>query len=281
VPEAMLRSVPRSYNVLCAWSMMLRVIIIALLLLHLTGCSWLYARSSYDFVPLPGNNQIVYEVGAQDMAKLVDANFMASLSRVEKRQYMPFKDVKAIKVYVFNDRKRYANFSLASVLTRGSSATDEVYLSDKLRERIDTLPSILTHELSHVHTRQYTGTFKYVTDIPSWFLEGLAVSVSSGGGAENVSVEQAQTAIRETLRFKPEDTGRLIPRSAHSYGLEPHMYYRQASDFVDYLCKNNPNGFEAALKDVLNGDSFRDVWPKHYGKNIQILWLQYLVDIGA
>ena len=260
---------------------MMRKVIIAVLLLHLTGCSWVYARLTYDFVPLPGNSKIFYEPGVEDLAKLVDANFAVSLSRVEKQQYVPFKDVKAIRVYVFNDRKRYADFSHASVLTRGSSTTDEVYLSEKLREKIDTLPSILTHELSHVHIRQYTGTFKYVADVPSWFLEGLAVSVSSGGGAENVTAEQAQTAIRKALRFEPEDTGRLIPKSAHSYGLEPHMYYRQASVFVEYLRKTNPKGFEAALKDVLNGDSFRDVWQKRYGKNISELWLQYIEGNGA
>ncbi len=261
---------------------MMRKVIIAILLLHLTGCSWVYARWTYDFVPLLGNNQIVYEPGAEDLAKLADANLATSLGRVEKQQYVPFKDVKAIRVYVFNDRKRYANFSHASVLTRGSSTTDEVYLSEKLREKIDTLPNILTHELSHVHIRQYTGTFKYVADLPSWFLEGLAVSVSSGGGAENVTAEQAQAAISKGLRFEPDDSGRLIgPKSAHSYGLEPLMYYRQASVFVEHLSKTNPNGFEAALKDLLNGDSFREVWQKHYGQNISELWLRYIEGIGA
>ena len=241
----------------------------------------MYARLTYDFIPLPGNGQIFYEPGAEDLAKLVDAHLAVSLARVEKQQYVPFKDAKAIKVYVFSDRKRYANFSYASAQTRASATTDEVYLSEKLRERIDTLPNILTHELSHVHIRQYTGTFKYVTNLPSWFLEGLAVSVSSGGGAENVTVEQAQAAIRKIPRFKPEDSGSLIrQKSAHSYGLEPHMYYRQASIFVVYLIQTNPKGFEAALKDVLNGNSFREVWQKHYGLNIAELWLRYEKSIG-
>jgi hypothetical protein len=260
----------------------MREIIVAVLFLHLTGCSWVYARWTYDFLPLPGNSQIVYEPGAEDLAKLVGANFAASLDRVEKQQYLPFKAVKAIKVYVFNDRKRYANFSHAPVLTRGSSTTDEVYLSEKLREKIDTLPNILAHELSHVHIRQYTGTFKYIEDLPSWFLEGLAVSVSSGGGAENVSVEQAQAALRAAHRFEPDDSGRLIgPKSAHSYGLEPHMYYRQAGIFVKYLNNTNPKGFELALRGVLNGERFREVWKKYYGQTILELWLRYEKDIGA
>lgn len=262
---------------------MMRNFIVAILLLNLTGCSLVYSRLTYEFVPLTGNSQIVYEPGAEDLAKLVAANFATSVSWIEKQQYAPFKDAKAVKVYVFNDRNRYANFSQASVLTRGSSTTDEVYLSEKLRERIDTLPSILTHELSHVHIRQYAGTFKYVTDLPSWFLEGLAVSVSSGGGAENVTSEQAQAAIRKGLRFEPDNSGRLIgPKSAHSYGLEPHMYYRQANIFVEYLSGTNPKGFEAAIQDLLIGTKFGDIWKKHYGQSILDLWLGFINrDIGA
>ena len=260
----------------------MRNLVVIILLINLTGCSWVYSRLTYEFVPLMGNSQIVYEPGAEDLARLADANFAASVSRIEKQQYAPFKDAKAIRVYVFNDRNRYANFSHASVLTRGSSTTHEVYLSEKLRERIDTLPSILTHELSHVHIRQYAGTFKYITDLPSWFLEGLAVSVSSGGGAENVTSEQAQVAMRKGLRFEPDDSGRFIgPKSAHSYGLEPHMYYRQASIFVEYLNRTNPKGFDAALQDTLNGNKFGDVWKKHYGQSILDLWLGFNKDIGA
>lgn len=224
----------------------------------------------------------MHEPGAEDLAKLVDANLAVSLARVEKHQFLPFKDAKAIKVYIFNDRKRYANFSHASVLTRGSSTRDEVYLSEKLREKIDTLPNILAHELSHVHIRQYTGTIKYITDLPGWFLEGLAVAVSSGGGAETVTTEQAQAAVRQARRFEPDDTGRWIGhKSAHSYGLEPHMYYRQAGDFVSYLRLSRPEGFEAALKDLLDGRSFREVWRIHYGQDISELWLGYEKSIGA
>ncbi len=260
----------------------MRNILAAILLLHVTGCSWAHARWTYDFVPFPGNSQILYEPGAQDLAKRVDANLALSMDRVEKNQYAPYKDVKAIKIYVFNDRKRYANFSHASVLSRGSSTTDEVYLSEKLRERLDTLPNILTHELSHVHIRQYTGTFKYIEDIPGWFLEGLAVCVSSGGGAENVTTQQAESALRRTPRFVPEDTGSLLrQKSAHSYGLEPHMYYRQAGNFVAYLKQTDPMGFEAAFNALLNGERFRDVWKKHYGRAISDLWRGYEKHLGV
>lgn len=255
-------------------------VIISVLLL--TGCSFVYARLMYDFVPLPENNHILYESGAEDLAKLAAAGLAIGINKVEKRQFVPFKNRQTIKVYVFNDRNHYANFSRASILTRGSSTTDEIYLSEKLRERIDTLPNILVHELSHVHIRQYTGTFKYLTNIPGWFLEGMAVSVSSGGGAENVTPAQARAAVRSGARFEADDSGRIIGhKTAHDYGLEPHMYYRQTSLFVEYLQKINPDAFEATLVDIVNGGGFREAWPKHYGRTMSELLRDFQRSIGA
>jgi len=233
-------------------------------------------------MPLPGNSQIFYEPGAEDLAKLVADNFQLSLDQVQRQQYLPFKDSKAIKIYVFNDREHYAHFSHASIQTRGSSTTNEVYLSEKLREKIDALPNILVHELSHVHIRQYTGTFKYIKDIPGWFLEGIAVVTSSGGGAENVSSEEARLAIRNAVRFESDDSGSIFGhKSAHNYNLKLHMYYRQAGLFVEHLKNTNPEAFKAAFVDVLNGASFRDAWPKYYGHTIAELWSDYEKSIRA
>ncbi len=256
--------------------------LVAISIFLLAGCSLVYAHLTYDFLPLPENKQIFYEAGAQDLAKLAAAELAISIDKVEKLQFVPFKNRGAIKIYVFNNKNHYANFSNASALTRGSSTTDEVYLSEKLRERINSFPNILVHELSHVHIRQYVGTFKYLTNIPGWFLEGIAVSVSSGGGAENVTQVQGQASIRNAVRFAPDDSGRIIGhKTAHNYGLEPQMYYRQASLFVEYLQKTNPSAFEGSLVDIVSGASFREVWPKHYGHTISELWRSFERSIGA
>jgi len=73
---------------------------------------------------------------------------------------------KKIEVFVFRDKERYSNYSAASERTRGSATTNEIYISPIIRDRIDTFSSILMHELSHVHIRQYIGTWNYVNDIP-------------------------------------------------------------------------------------------------------------------
>ncbi len=265
---------------------MRKALVVAAILL-VVGCflayaRLVYARLAYDFVTLPENSQILYEAGAEDLAKLAAAELALGMSKVERRQCLPFNSRQLIKIYIFNDRNHYANFSNAPAITWGSSTTDEIYLSEKLRERISTLPNILIHELSHVHIRQYVGTFKYIKDIPGWFLEGLAVSVSSGGGAGDITAEEAQTALENGNRFEPDDSGSIIgPKTAHNYGLEPKMYYRQAGLFVDYLQKTNPHAFEAALVGVLNGASFREVWPMHYGRTIADLWQSFEKSIRA
>ncbi len=222
----------------------------------------------------------MYEQGAEDLAKLVADSIATSMSRVEQQQYVPFKDGESITIYVFNDREHYARFSHASILSRGSSAMDEVYMSGKFREKRETLPNILVHELSHVHIRQYTGSLQYIKDVPGWFLEGIAVLTSSGGGAENVTVEQAETAIRKDIHFEPHDSGSIVGhKSAHDYGLKPHMYYRQASLFVEYLQTSNREAFKATFVDILNGVSFRDVWTKYYGHTVSELWSNFVTTI--
>lgn len=260
--------------------MTLKRIILAIVIALLATFGYLiYPRIAYDFIVYDGSNHIFYESGAEDLAQLVAVNLPSSLDKVQKTQYVPFKDPDAIKVYVFNDIERYARFSHASKLTRGSSTTDEVYLSAKLRDKIDTLPGILIHELSHVHIRQYTGTWRYIRDIPGWFLEGIGVLVSSGAGAETVSEQQALQYLKENSEFELQATGGAFRHKyAHDYGLKPHMYYRLASLYVKYLRESNPQAFEAAFKDMLQGSSFRDAWTKRYGKSDAKLWQEFITS---
>ena len=62
----------------------MRHTIIILLSLLLTGCSWTYARLTYDFESQPGHPQILYEPGAEDMAQLVATHLGASIGKVEQ-----------------------------------------------------------------------------------------------------------------------------------------------------------------------------------------------------
>ena len=59
------------------------------------------------------------------------------------------------------------------------------------------------------------------------------------------------------------------------------MYYRQAGMFVEYLQKADPGAFARSLADILDGASFREVWPKHYGRTISELWRNFEISFAA
>jgi hypothetical protein len=261
--------------------MTLKRVSLAIVLTVLIVTAYLaYPRLAYDFVVLDDYPNIHYEPGAEDLAQLAANNLSDGLEKVLQAQYVPFRNPDAIKIYVFNDADHYARFSHASKLSRGSSTTDEVYLSVKLRSKIDTLPGILAHELSHVHIRQYTGTWKMINDVPGWFLEGMAVLTSSGAGAETVSSQDALLQLKSNTTFVPQDKVSLIGhKSAHDYGLKPHMYYRLSSLYVDYLQQSDPQAFEAAFKEMLQQSSYHDAWLKHYAKTNEALWKAFLASI--
>ncbi len=180
--------------------MILRYIVSLILLVFVTGCSNIYSRLTYDFEELSSSRNIFYENGAEDLVKYVDDNLADLVSELEAQQYLEFKAPEKLKVFLFNDKERYSSYSFASVRTRGSATTNDIYISPIIRERIGTFRSILKHELSHIHIRQYIGTWSYIKDIPGWFLEGLAVEVSGGAGAENVSVDMLTSAAQRSHR---------------------------------------------------------------------------------
>ena len=230
-----------------------------ILVLFLQGCSS-YARLTYEFKQIEETPEIYYDSEAEDLASKISIMVPTSFAIVTKQQYIDFKDVKNLKIYVFSTKERYSNFSGTTPKARGSATTNEIYISPKIRERIETLDKILTHELSHVHLRQYIGTWRYWTDVPGWFHEGLAVEVSGGGGAEKVTSEQAIAAIKSGNYFKPrEKSGLLGHKYASDYGLKPQMYYRQSNLFVHYLIIQNPDAFKNVYLALIKGAEFKDI----------------------
>jgi len=130
---------------------------------------------AYNFERLDSPHNIYFEIGSEDLAQYVNKTIDKLIVDVEKEQFKSFNSVDEIKVFVFSNKERYSNYSQASDKTRGSAMTNEIYISPIIRGRVETLPSILTHELSHINIRQYIGSWNYINYIPGWFLEGLAV----------------------------------------------------------------------------------------------------------
>ena len=249
--------------------------------LLIQGCTS-HSRLTYKFEETGSVPKIYYDSKAEDIAMKIVKLLPTSISTVEKHQYTGFKDLDAIKFYTFSSKERYSSFSGSTPKARGSAITNEVYISPIIRERIKTLEPILTHELSHVHLRQYIGTWRYWTEVPGWFHEGLAVEVSGGGGAEKVTNEQAIAAIKTGNYFKPREESSLFGHKyASDYGLKPQMYYRQSNLFVHYLINQNPDAFKNAYLALIKGAEFKDIWALNYGKPIHELWQEFLNHVQA
>ena len=249
--------------------------------LYLQGCTS-YAHITYEFAQLGEKPVILYDVEEKDIAMQVSKSLADDISIVEKRQFVAFKDIDALKVYIFSSKDRYSFFSGSTPKARASAIKNEVYISPIINERIETLEGILIHELSHVHLRQHIGTWRYWAEVPGWFHEGLAVEVSAGAGAEKVSGREAIAAIKMGKYFTPREESNLFGHKyASNYDLEHQMYYRQCGLFVRYLINQNPEAFKNSYLALIKGAEFKNIWVLYYGKSVPELWREYLEYVLA
>jgi hypothetical protein len=93
---------------------------------------------------------------------------------------------------------------------RGLVIGDRLFLSPRLLERQETIRGILTHELSHLHFSKTLGMYHAFQELPAWFGEGLAVSISRGGGAEKITESEAAEFLSRHTVFQPDASGSLF-----------------------------------------------------------------------
>jgi hypothetical protein len=125
--------------------------------------------------------------------------------------------------------------------------------------------------------------------LPNWFKEGLAVVVSGGGGAEEVSVAEARDAIRWGDQIAVTREGSLFDwvgvRMARSpevpdTSFRVQMAYRQAGMFVAFLRDTNPAAFDAMMQAVLDGRPFAEAVETGYQTDLEALWLRFVRSTG-
>ncbi len=251
----------------------MKTFIIILLSVTLTSCGQISAffRSTGHFSKLESDNRILYETDALDIAVQVAKNLDYSIETVEKEQSCSF--VKPVAVYVCASKENFSKFTGLNQKIKAAVFNEKIFLSGSLRDQPSRIPTLTTHELSHLHLIQQIGTTKYVRNIPSWFSEGLAVFVSNGGGAENVSETDAAHAILDGSCFHPDSTGSILfPKTASSYNLKPHMFYRQSAMFVQFLKEYDSEKFKELLKALQSGTKFDYACYASFGKDINTFW---------
>lgn len=255
-------------------------IFVAAVLLPVCGCSFLNhsvaaLRSTNHFLTCDSDSRVLYEPGAEEYAGKIAHFLPSAVQQVEMGQYNPFN--KPVRVYVCSSRESFKKYFGADVR---AGVSKKLFLSPRIFDDGDEVAGMyLTHELSHLHVRDYIGDYR-VVKLPTWYKEGLATYVSEGGGAHTVSEKVAIDSIKAGRHFVPNESGGLIfHKSASDWNLKPHMFYRQCMMFVEYLKTSDESGFQKLLLSVESGERFSEAFQTAYAEQLKELWGDFLQEI--
>jgi len=255
----------------------------------LSGCG-IVCAALHDPATLPAtatDPRVHYETGADAYADAVARALPAAMAEIESAQGRPFAHPLVVGAYV-DDRAYAAANGTGHAKTNGTTLFDRITLAPRLwREEPDRLDAYLAHELSHEHLWGTLGTFNYVR-LPAWFIEGLAVWASSGGGAQRVTVAEATRAVRSGQSIAVPDAAPLLFLSrlsppANLNGLEgpraSHMAYRQAGMFVAYLHDSDPNRFQRFLDRLYAGERFKVAFEASFSTTVNVQWGLFVASL--
>ncbi len=273
-----------------------RLVTLPLLLvaaLLLPGCTLLRAANAWTqskagFSACTPDPRILCEPGSEALAAAAAADLPAALVAVAQRQPLvvdaqaaaPPGFAAPVTVHTYASRERYATHSGAHPITLGAASLQVVHLSPRLLEFPAWRAAILTHELSHLQWMQQLGALRWAS-LPGWFHEGLATWVSQGGGAGLVDDDEARQALREGRRFEPEPSQSVFNfKSAGSWGIGPHLYYRECELFVRHLHDVDGAAFARMLRAVAGGEGLAPALQAAYGQPLPVLWTRFLAGLG-
>ena len=228
------------------------------------------------FVALPGEPHVRAETGGEPLAQEVAVHLPAAVAQVERALGRAFP--RPVAVYVCATAESFRHYT-GQARPRGTTVGERVFLAPRLAEQRDTIPQVLAHELTHLHQNQTAGSLR-ASRLPPWFREGLAVAISDGGGAENVTPAEAARAIRAGRHFDPADSdGWLFRRTAHDFGLTPHLFYRQSGLFLAWLRTRDLAAFASLLARIDAGDGLDAAFRAGYGAIAVELWPRFVAEL--
>lgn len=218
------------------------------------------------------------EPGAEAYARALADQMPVAVHTVEQAQYGPF--AKPIKVYVYDTIDTYARYG-GGPDGGGRSAFGAVHMSPVLRDQPARQPLILAHELSHLHLGQRTGTLA-MGRLPPWFREGYPTVVSGGGGAGDVTPENAIFALVHGRHLEAEEAGSLLnPHMWEHFKLPAPMFYRQSALMVDYMRRRDPAAFERMIQAIEARKPFGDAVRDAYGQPLAALWRDFRAGLRS
>jgi hypothetical protein len=252
--------------------MLLNVVVLAAL--SSTGVACAAFRSTSAFVPVPGETRVRYEPGARPPADIVAAALPEAVATVERALGGPFADPPAVFVCA-----TLASFEAhtGNPKAGGHTIAGRIFISPKPENTPQRLPRVLTHELVHLHFAQRMGAFAYSRHLPPWFAEGIAVMISGGAGAEQVSELEAARAIAGGRRIEPKEAGSFFGRDlGPGVGLSVHMFYRQGALLTEFLREADPSAFTAWVRALESGEAFGPAFERAYRAPLSAWWNRFL-----
>jgi hypothetical protein len=264
--------------------MLIRISVILLIAIaavpSLRNAAVVYILPKTGFTP-SGDARIQMQSGkvARDLSALLSKHLPSATDQVQKMQGYTLD--KPLRIFVFDNETDYMRMGGCPQGSRACVFGGQLSFAPKLMTEPDTVLAILTHELSHVLLQQRMGTWN-ISRVPPWFLEGLAVMVSDGGGSEGVGPQDAAAAIKSGQRFTPDMSKNwLSQKTAYHYQLPPRLFYRQSALFVLHLKTTHPASFDSLMSRMHSGMGFHDAFERSFSQNIDRLWAEFLNSQGV
>jgi hypothetical protein len=239
---------------------------------------WMLVRSTDRFVVWAAEPGVRFEPGAETMAGEVAATLRGAVRMVEQRLGQPFLSPPA--VFVCAKLATYKSY-VGNATSGGCVINRRLFLSPKPQNTAERIPQLLAHELTHLHVAQRLSLARAMR-LPFWFNEGLAVFVSDGGGAENVTVPEARQAIADGRVFVPEGNRAFFWRKGPAaYHLPAHLFYREAGMFVFDIAMRERERFPAFIKRIEKGELPDAAYRAEYGETMAAAWARFVGGIKA
>ncbi len=258
-------------------------VIISTVLLVSACSSWkavvAMTRSTEHFIELESEPRIRYEKGSSALALKLAPHLDQAIQAVEAKQYRAFAD--KVMVFVPASIGSFASYC-GSRFPAACVVGSRLFISPRLLNAQARIAKILTHELSHLQLSQSLGRWAYQRNLPSWFVEGLAVYVSGGGGAEKVSESEAIRAIIAGRAIVPTGSGSLLfQKTASSFGLKPHMFYRQSALYVAWLHRLDAVKFKQLILLLHKRHPLDAALKASYGFDVATGWARFTAGLRA
>ncbi|MBI4720733.1 MAG: hypothetical protein HY770_05855 [Chitinivibrionia bacterium] len=237
-------------------------------------------KSNVQFMPMESDNRIYYEPRAENIARIVASYLPESIATVERELQRPF--VKPVQVKIFESADSFAAVTDVSKQEWGVMISGTVFLSGLVKTAPDDhIKALLTHELVHLYLQQRLGVSERHPTLPMWFEEGLAELVSGGSAMAMVTEPEATRAIMAGQHFFSDAAGGLVHPERCKYGLESHMFYRQAEMFVAYLQSLDGTKFQSLLLALADGHDFEGSWRSILGFSLHDAWQKFMGELES